>query len=225
MLSDVVSKNSVVNQQSNPDDFGGISWNPRLPRKLSDSAISKVACLNSILDRPRASDKKDELRWCDGSDDFRVKVCYTKILKLQLRFFSYGVLNLDWDRIWNKRAPSKNSFFCWVLERDRVLRHRETKVRGISLATRCILCCEAAEGSSLLFSGCSVSQVIWAYFLSTGRYHKIAAVEGFSGDVKEGSLICSVLAHAIVCESNSRIFDGNAQTVEKLIQTYKKSGV
>lgn len=56
----------------------------------------------------RLMNQFDRSVWRDGSDQFSVRVCYTKILDLHLRYFTEGVFN--WNCVWLDGIPSKVYF-------------------------------------------------------------------------------------------------------------------
>lgn len=82
-----------------------MAWDLKLPRRSLDGAIIEASCLNIFLDRFTVNDGTDRLVWCDGKDNFSVKVCIKKIIKLRVRF--HGVMKIDWDSIRRRGGPSK----------------------------------------------------------------------------------------------------------------------
>lgn len=52
----------------------------------------------------------DILQWQDGGKAFTLKACYEKILNFRLRHLNFGVLRMDWSKVWLEKVPTKVYF-------------------------------------------------------------------------------------------------------------------
>lgn len=111
------------------DNFvGGVEgaywWFLGLDNNLGVDVQGKVELLHSWLHNYCLLKGDDRLVRKDGTDDFSMHKCYTKILEARLKYFNEGVVRYNWESsVWPiicNRVPTqiicrKNVYTCFAL--------------------------------------------------------------------------------------------------------------
>lgn len=197
--------------------------------QMADLLVELKRCYMKIT----LSDEVDELLWSSSSDSMSVANCYSNLLSFRLNFFSPGVMQYRWNKIWIQQLPSKVSFLLWLLIRDRVLTHNNLQRRGFSLVSQCLFCKQSAEDVDHLFSQCFFTSQVWDYF--SGSQHgdccpsfreRVSKWNSF-GLTRHGQLMRKFLPHAISwClwrERNQRCFDERENSLQQIICSIKET--
>lgn len=70
------------------------------------------------------------------------------------KFFDLGVSHRGWERVCQKKVPSKVQFFLWILARKKTLTMENLKNMGFKLASHCPFHMSEEENiEHLFFSG------------------------------------------------------------------------
>lgn len=114
-------KTCSVKDVFNPGQVGLDRWTSGIDPMVAVREPDKLFFLFTILDKVEIEEGVDQVVWEDRSKKFLVSICFTKILNLGLKYFCLGIFPFCWDRVWDRRIPSKFYFFVWLLARNTVL--------------------------------------------------------------------------------------------------------
>ena len=128
-------------------------WN--LPQLLS---LHFPMVCDAIIRVPLSSDPNevDKLIWSPStSGDLSAKIAY--------QFMRPHHPSLDWSKlIWSKYIAPRMSLLVWKVLCGRVLSEDFLQKRGISLASRCLLCRFDSESLEHIFLLCPFAKSIWS---------------------------------------------------------------
>lgn len=133
-----------------------------LPHSLCAICVSHVAVGRR---RPRAitPDIEDKHIWCfSSSGQYSTKTAYEG-------FFLGATIFRPWEKIWKTWAPSKCSFFMWLVAHDRCWTADHLERRGLPHAENCPMCDQAPVSINHLLVGCAFAREFWFHFFS---FHK-----------------------------------------------------
>lgn len=171
--------------------------------------------------------------WSDGSSNFSVADCYSKILSWRRSIFDPGVLNFNWKYVWLPTVPSKVNFLMWVLIRNRLLSHEGLQLRGFSLASKCFFCGINSESYDHLFANCNWIRKVWDYFSveCCTSLNKVNFKERLldwkpRSVTSQGAILKGLVPHVFVWavwnERNHRCFDEVVSSQEQLVVEIKQ---
>lgn len=91
--------------------------------------------------------------------------------------------------IWKVEILSNVTLFIWNCFLDKILTLNHLQNRGWNLANRCALCMEEEEYVNPILIHCSMTKVVWAFFLShlqipwifSNMFHELISGWGICG--------------------------------------------